>query len=397
MNAPIRRLFGLVVVLFAVLVVRHLVVDGRAAPSGCATTRCNTRQLLEEQRRSSAGTIRRRDGTRARALGQAPRATPTRARYPPDSCSATRSATRSRRLGQRRARALAQRRADGRRRRASTRSSTSCRASSSEGDDLVTTLDPAAQQRRAASSSPAARASVVALEPRDRRGEGHGLGPGYDPNRLRGPGLQAAATATRTRRWSTARPSSATRRARRSRSSPPPPRSTRASSRRTRRVNGDSPKVISGVPLRNDGSESFGDDHLTTALTHSVNTVFGQIGEKLGKATMAKYMERFGFDRKPQLDYPDDQMSAVGRVLATGGCSRRRRARSTSGAWRSARTSSQVTPLQMARSRRGRQRRRADASRTSTTQSSTPTAARSRRSSRRRQARGDEARRPRPR
>jgi peptidoglycan glycosyltransferase len=49
---------------------------------------------------------------------------------------------------------------------------------------------------------------------------------------------------------------------------------------------------------------------LTTALAQSVNTVFAQVGEDLGKATMKRYMERFGFDRKPQLDYPKDTMSA---------------------------------------------------------------------------------------
>jgi peptidoglycan glycosyltransferase len=44
----------------------------------------------------------------------------------------------------------------------------------------------------------------------------------------------------------------------------------------------------------------------------SVNTVYAQVAERLGKATLARYMERFGFDRKPQLDYPVTEMSSSG-------------------------------------------------------------------------------------
>jgi penicillin-binding protein A len=80
-------------------------------------------------------------------------------------------------------------------------------------------------------------------------------------------------------------------------------------------INGDSPKPISGVPMRNDLGQSFGDISLTTAMTNSVNTVFGQIGEALGKRTMAEYMRRFGFYRKPPLDYPADETFASGERL----------------------------------------------------------------------------------
>jgi peptidoglycan glycosyltransferase len=82
-------------------------------------------------------------------------------------------------------------------------------------------------------------------------------------------------------------------------------------------INGDSPKKISGVPLQNDGGESFGPITLTDALTNSVNTVFGQVGEKVGKKTIIKYMRRFGFGAKPQLDYPHSEMGVSG-VLKGG-------------------------------------------------------------------------------
>ena len=75
-------------------------------------------------------------------------------------------------------------------------------------------------------------------------------------------------------------------------------------------IDGSSPKTISGQPLSNSGGENFGPISLTDALTNSVNTVFAQVGEKLGRATLVEYMKRFGFFADPQLDYPDDQMVA---------------------------------------------------------------------------------------
>ena len=42
--------------------------------------------------------------------------------------------------------------------------------------------------------------------------------------------------------------------------------------------------MISGVPLNNFGGENFGDIDLTTALTHSVNTVWAEVGVKVGSA-----------------------------------------------------------------------------------------------------------------
>ncbi len=78
------------------------------------------------------------------------------------------------------------------------------------------------------------------------------------------------------------------------------------------RVSGENGKVISGAPLNNFGDESFGDIDLTFALTNSVNTAWAQVAEKLGGATLQRYMERFGFYAEPPLDYPDGQMSVSG-------------------------------------------------------------------------------------
>ncbi len=80
-------------------------------------------------------------------------------------------------------------------------------------------------------------------------------------------------------------------------------------------VSGRNEVSISGVPLKNDDNESFGQITLTEGLVHSVNTVYAQVAERLGKQTLARYMSRFGFNRKPHLDYPDEQMSASGEYL----------------------------------------------------------------------------------
>ena len=77
-------------------------------------------------------------------------------------------------------------------------------------------------------------------------------------------------------------------------------------------LSGRSPQEIGGVDLSNAGGEQFGDIDMDTALTHSVNTYFGQVGEKLGTATMFEYMNRFGFNKDPALDFPDDEMLPSG-------------------------------------------------------------------------------------
>jgi peptidoglycan glycosyltransferase len=77
-------------------------------------------------------------------------------------------------------------------------------------------------------------------------------------------------------------------------------------------VSGRDGVVVSGVPLANDNHENFGQISLTEALARSVNTVWAQVAEHVGKATLARYMSRFGFDRKPRLDYPATEMSSSG-------------------------------------------------------------------------------------
>jgi len=77
-------------------------------------------------------------------------------------------------------------------------------------------------------------------------------------------------------------------------------------------VNGANGKKVSGVPLNNFGGEDFGDITLTEALTKSVNTVWAEVGEELGKQTMGEYMTKFGFYKQPPIDLPSGQLLASG-------------------------------------------------------------------------------------
>jgi peptidoglycan glycosyltransferase len=84
-------------------------------------------------------------------------------------------------------------------------------------------------------------------------------------------------------------------------------------------INGNSPLTVSGRSLENDDNYSYGPVTLTKALTDSINTVFAQVGQDVGRATMQTYMKRFGFYSIPPLDYPPGQMIASGVRTHAGG------------------------------------------------------------------------------
>jgi len=69
---------------------------------------------------------------------------------------------------------------------------------------------------------------------------------------------------------------------------------------------------VQGQPLQNDFTESFGPISLDTALTNSVNTWFAQLGEQLGADTLFEYMDAFGFNSRPAIDLPADQVYESG-------------------------------------------------------------------------------------
>jgi penicillin-binding protein A len=183
-----------------------------------------------------------------------------------------------------------------------------------EGDDVTTTLDPAAQ-RVALQGLAGRKGAVVALDPQTGAIKVMASVPGYNPNDIGDPGKFTQLN----------RDPNAPLLNRNTQAGYPPgstfkvvtaiaamdsgeftPDST---------VSGRNLKPISGVPLRNFNNEQFGDITLTDALTHSVNTAWASIGEKLGKRTMAKYMDRLGFNEQVKVDLPSDERRASGEFV----------------------------------------------------------------------------------
>jgi penicillin-binding protein A len=306
-NAPIARLFVVVVVLFGVLVgftSRWTVFEADALRDNPK----NRRELLEEQK-IRRGLIRAADATvLARSLKQADdsylRTYPQGRLF---SHAVGYSFVRQGRAG------LERFYDDDLSGRNSDLGSLLDRLSGSEqeGDDLVTSLDPGAQ-RVALQQLGGRKGAVVALDPRTGAIRVMASVPGYDPNAVKS---QSAFSALN-------RDADAPLLNRNTQSGYPPGSTFKVvtaiaaidSGRYTpdSRISGRNGKVISGVPLNNDAGESFGDITLTEALTHSVNTVFGEVGEKVGKATMKKYMDRLGFGAPVEVDLPRDERAASG-------------------------------------------------------------------------------------
>jgi peptidoglycan glycosyltransferase len=178
-----------------------------------------------------------------------------------------------------------------------------------EGDDIVTTLDPSAQ--RTAVQALAGRAGgIVALEPATGRVRVMVSVPGYDPNSIParfGDLRRAPRSPLLNRTVQSGYPPGSTFKVVTATAALDSGRFTPDSF-----VSGRSPKEIGGVPLTNFGGRDFGQVSLTDALTNSVNTVWATVAERLGKARLYEYMRRYGFNRKPLLDLPRDEMRASG-------------------------------------------------------------------------------------
>lgn len=179
------------------------------------------------------------------------------------------------------------------------------------GNTVVTTLDPEAQ-RVATDALGGQAGAVFAFDPRDGAVKVMVSSPGYDPNLVNGEGgLRSLYTDDDAplldRVTQGAYPPGSTFKVVTAAAALDSGKFTPDST-----LDGRSGRVVSGVPLRNDYGQDFGPVSLTNALTYSVNTAFAQLGEELGKRTMADYMERFGFYRLPPLDYPDEQMIKSG-------------------------------------------------------------------------------------
>jgi peptidoglycan glycosyltransferase len=307
-NRPIVRLYAFVFVLFGVLVAftsRWTVFEA----SSLRTSALNKRSVLEQQR-IARGEILAADGTvLARSIRGAEGT--YRRSYPTGSLFAHAVGYSFIDLGQTGVERYRSSALNGLERGSVQSILDQLQGRKPKGDSVQTALRPAAQ-RTALSALAGHEGAVVAIQPNTGAVEVMASSPSYDPNSLNS--------------------SSAFQRLTSDASSPLVNRATQFgyapgstfkvitavaaidSGRFTPEstVSGRNEVPISGVPLKNDNNESFGQITLTEGLVHSVNTVYAQVAEQLGKPTMARYMTRFGFNRKPRLDYPAEQMSSSG-------------------------------------------------------------------------------------
>jgi peptidoglycan glycosyltransferase len=306
MNRPILRIFGLVVVLFALLLVwttRWTVIDAQKL----ANNPLNVRTLID-QLKIKRGRILADDGTVLAKSVRAPGGL-WRRRYPTGPLFAQAVGYSTAAAGD--TAGLEQFRAPELRGLQTGLSSIFGQLGGSPrvGDDVYTTLDPKAQ-RVAVTQLAGQVGSVVALDPRTGAVKVMYSNPTYNDNspHARGPGISTFNRATQAQYppGSTFKVVTATAAINSGRFTP------------SSVVNGNSPKLISGVPLSNDLNQSFGNIDLTTALTYSVNTVWAQVADAVGRMTMTKYMQQFGFYSKPPLDYPSDQLG-ISRPFSPSG------------------------------------------------------------------------------
>jgi peptidoglycan glycosyltransferase len=185
------------------------------------------------------------------------------------------------------------------------------RGRNQEGNDIVTNIEPEAQRVALSDLEAAGFGAVVAIEPSSGRVEVLASNPAYDPNRvpyelskLNENELEAPLVDRATQGEF-------------------PPGSTFKvvtaaagldSGAITPETTIDAPGEldVQGQPLQNDFTEDFGPIALDTALTNSVNTWFAQLGEQVGEDTLFEYMDRFGFNSTPAIDLPEDQVYPSG-------------------------------------------------------------------------------------
>ena len=314
MNEPIVRLFGLVIVMFAVLLAftsRWTIFEAKSLRDNPL----NARSLLEQQR-IDRGRILAADGTvLARSVRSAASSRSERVferTYPTGDEFAHAIGYYFTDLGRTGLERYRNATLNGQ---AGTNLQTildQLQGKKRQGNEVVTTLDPNAQQV-ANKALAGHEGAVVALEPRSGAVRVMASSPAYNPNDLR-------STKTYERLASSAGGKPLVDRATQFGYAPGSSFKVVTATAaidsgaftQESTVDGRNDVLISGVPLQNDENESLGPVTLTQGLAKSVNTVWAQVAERLGKRTMARYMRRFGFGRKPQLDYPVEEMSSSG-------------------------------------------------------------------------------------
>jgi peptidoglycan glycosyltransferase len=184
-----------------------------------------------------------------------------------------------------------------------------------EGEQIVTSLDPKAQEVAMHALEAAGFGAVVAIEPSTGAIKVMASNPGYNPNKVPDPKYYGrlnskAEEATRplvNRAGQGLYPPGSTFKvvtaAAGLESGVITPEST---------INAPGVIIDEGHELRNDYTKDWGEISLDTALTNSVNTWFGQLGQKIGQDKLFTTMEKFGFNAKPPIDLPEDELLASG-------------------------------------------------------------------------------------
>ncbi len=180
-----------------------------------------------------------------------------------------------------------------------------------EGNDIVTNIDSEAQQIATAALQEAGFGAVVAIEPKSGRVKALVSNPSYDPNRvpfeleeLNENDLEAPlfnrATQGQYPPGSTFKVVTAAAGLESGAITPETP------------IDAPGSLEVEGQPLENDFGLDFPGATLDTALTNSVNTWFGQLGQQVGNETMFETMEQFGFGAKPPIDLPESELERSG-------------------------------------------------------------------------------------
>jgi peptidoglycan glycosyltransferase len=181
---------------------------------------------------------------------------------------------------------------------------------SQKGDDIVTNIDPAAQRVAMEDLQATGFGAVVAIEPSTGRVRALASNPPYDPNSVPKHLTQLNTDSTSPlfdRATQGQYPPGSTFKvvtaAAGLDSGTITPEST---------INAPGELEVQGQPLQNDFTQSFGPISLDTALTFSVNTWFAQLGERVGQNTLFEYMDRFGFNSTPAIDLPSSEVYKSG-------------------------------------------------------------------------------------
>jgi peptidoglycan glycosyltransferase len=185
------------------------------------------------------------------------------------------------------------------------------RGQTQEGNDVVTNIDAEAQRVAMAGLEAAGFGAVVAIEPSSGRVRVMASNPPYDPNLVPERYSELANDDFNRPLFNRATQGQY------------PPGSTFKvvtaaagldSGAITPETTIDAPGTleVEGKPLSNDFNQSFSGIGLDTALTNSVNTWFAQLGQQVGSDTLFEYMEAFGFGSTPAIDLPAEQVNRSG-------------------------------------------------------------------------------------